>query len=347
MFLLLYDELAECDMSFISQHIAKNIDIKYIQYSKTWKRQLEEIAHYNCIDGVILCQRHRGLLDTKAFSETSLGQEIRCKQQDCELTWFPIVLFSTKSQIELSQEYFCNGLFDLVINNANILSECYWDKIISLSNGYHIILSVKDVSTILGIDEKSIDSRFLYELKRHSKVPNILSAFLISELLEKQGLLIDEATLAARLGIDITSNDWNKLKEKLVFSLYDGVFSKGWPRWWMHLVDKWWNETMKSKESLHATSAKRRMNIIHRHFISYELKTASRIKGCDSDYFWTVCKGCKRPLDPADGLMIRKQENLYPWQEPYYVSVNAVSNGINRSEWGNIAQIEKDFLTEV
>jgi hypothetical protein len=45
--------------------------------------------------------------------------------------------------------------------------------------------------------------------------------------------------------------------------------------------------------------------------------------------------------------MIRKQENLYPWQEPYYVSVNAVSNGINRSEWGDIAQIEKDFLTEV
>lgn len=70
---------------------------------------------------------------------------------------------------------------------------------------------------IFQIDDSFIDTRFLSEFYELRKAPvHIQTKFLITEFLTRQGLLIDEDVLAARLGINkATSTDWNKLLKVL------------------------------------------------------------------------------------------------------------------------------------
>lgn len=63
----------------------------------------------------------------------------------------------------------------------------------------------------MSIDEKFIDDRFVAELSQLlNDLIHIISQFLTYELIEKQGLLIEEKILAARLGIDIENSRLGK-----------------------------------------------------------------------------------------------------------------------------------------
>ena len=76
---------------------------------------------------------------------------------------------------------------------------------------------------IFQIDIPFIDTRFLSEFCELRKAPvHIQTKFLITEFLTKQGLLIDEDVLAARLGINkAISTDWNMLLEELSKNKYN------------------------------------------------------------------------------------------------------------------------------
>ena len=166
--------------------------------------------------------------------------------------------------------------------------------------------------------------------------------------MEKQGLLIDEDVLAARLGIDKTSSlDWDSLKVKLSSARYNGVFCEGWQRWWAHIVEMWWNNEVISKTSLRSMSAAKRVDYIKETTGLQNLQAAQKIEKCDSDEFWTICKAYNRPLDPVDGLLIEGQDNLYPWQEPEYVSIDAALKKRNVELWQGIADVEKEKFDEL
>lgn len=77
-----------------------------------------------------------------------------------------------------------------------------------------------------------------------------------------------------------------------------------------------------------------------------KLEVAQRIDKSVSDEFWTICKGYNRPLDPVDGLIIQGQDNLYPWQEPEYVSIDAALKEKYR-KLGQVADVEKEYLEEL
>lgn len=62
---------------------------------------------------------------------------------------------------------------------------------------------------------------------------------------------------------------------------------------------------------------------------------------------WTLCKGSHLPLDPVDGLIIQGQDNLYPWQEPEYVSVDAALWRRNIDDWISVADVEKERYDEL
>ncbi|MEO3449586.1 hypothetical protein ABG862_17645 [Bacteroides xylanisolvens] len=171
---------------------------------------------------------------------------------------------------------------------------------------------------------------------------------IITELLDKQGLLINEDVLAARLGIDKTSSpDWELLKQSLSTAQYTGVFYEGWPKWWMHLVDRWWTEKIEVNLSLRSTPASKKVEQIRAKLNFDKLEVAQRIDKSVSDEFWTICKGYNRPLDPVDGLIIQGQDNLYPWQEPEYVSIDAALKKKNIENWGQVADVEKEYLEEL
>lgn len=331
----------------------ENLSIKAMQHKNSWEEQLiffKENEHI--FDGLILDLKLDDLPNDNniraAFRGTSLAQEIRTRQKEGVLKPFPIILFSANDQIEKALEKSGIDLFDVFIDkskvNDTIFSE-YNSQFIDLSNGY-VLLSDPSIKAddVFKINECDLDSRFLSEYDEIKKSPvHIQSRFILTELLCKQGLLVDESILAARLGIDKKrSEDWDKLLENISSTKYNGVFSHGWSRWWMHLIEQWWDENNKSNAFLRSMSANERVEEIKQFTHLTQLKVAEKIAKSNSDAFWTICKAYNYPLDPIDGLLIQGQDNLYSWQEPEYVSVEAALNRKNIDNWVNVADIDQN-----
>jgi len=328
------------------------------QHKGTWEEQLKFIkGNENSMNGLILDLRLDDFPNEETkyanFRGTSLAQEIRTRQKETALKSFPIVLFSANDKLEQSLENSGKDLFDICIDKSKVNTDTFTiitPRLISLAEGYISLKDNKDISKILNIDVDLIDERFVSELTQLLNNPiHIISQFIIYELIEKQGLLINEQVLAARLGIDIeNSQDWEKVKEFLSVTKYTGVFSEGWQRWWMPLVEKWWEETAKAESYLRSTPATERVETIKNNLQLENLKPAKRIDKADSEEFWTVCKGYNKPLDPVDGLIIEGQEKLYPWQEPEYVSIDAALKSKNKDGvWKNVAKLEEEYLKEL
>ena len=353
------DDKQENSLAKVKGFTNNNIGITAQQHQDNWEIQMEVIQKVSdTIDGIIL---DLGLgdipneNDVRAnFRGTSLAQEIRTRQKEGIIKSFPIILFSGNDKLTNLLDTTGSDLFDLCIDKEKIddsaIFEGLSDKLYALAEGYRIITahnkqSDDSLNIILNVETANLDERFTGELKELLNSPtHIIASFIINELIGHQGLLIDTATLAARLGISIyESEDWSKLIEQLKFARYEGVFSQGWERWWMPLIEEWWDKTF-SSESLRILGAPERVSLLKAKYNLSELHVAEKIRGAESDAFWTVCHGYNTPIDPIDGLIIGGQDRLYPWQEPDYVSIDAALRRKNVSNWKNVAETEKDFL---
>lgn len=331
----------------------KKISIVAMQHKDSWEEQFsflkEEEDNY---DGLILDLKLDDLPNENNkradFRGTSLAQEIRTRQKEGVLKSFPIVLFSANDKTQQALEKSGKDLFDILIDKSKLNDKAfpiYTAQLIDLSNGYKTLSdSSLSINRILNTDEALLDSRFRSEYYETKKSPiHIQSRFLITEFLTKQGLLIDEDILAARLGIDKTqSKEWDLLLDFLAATKYQGIFCNGWPRWWAHLIEQWWKEDMKSDTFLRSTHARDRVDRIRQITGLTCLNVADIINRASSDEFWTICKGLNRPLDPVDGMLVQGQDNLYSWQEPYYVSIEAALWRKNIDNWIDVADVEKD-----
>lgn len=344
-----YDKIQgfECD----------NLIIKAIQHQDSWEEQLAFLkSKEQFFDGLVLDLKLDDLPNSHhkraEFRGTSLAQEIRTRQKEGGLKSFPIALFSANDKVQLALENSGKDLFDICIDKSNISEESfsiYSPQMIALVEGYNKLQSSKTNDEIFCIDSSLLDSRFISEFDniKSSPIP-IQARFLITELLEKQGLLINEDVLAARLGVHKEmSGDWSLLKTKIEHTQYKGVFAEGWRRWWMPLIDKWWSKDLKANVSLRSSTAKDRVKLIQNYFQINNLTVSERIDKSNSDEFWTICMAYNRPLDPVDGLLIQGQDNLYPWQEPAYVSIDAALRRKNIDKWKSVADIEKDYFEEL
>jgi hypothetical protein len=333
------------------------LSIVAMQHEDSWENQFgllkEKEDDFNgLILDLKLDDKPNGNNKRANFRGTSLAQEIRTRQKEGVLKSFPIVLFSTNEKTEQALEKSGKDLFDIFIDKQldDKAFTMFTTQLIDLPIGYNVLSdSAMTINNILKVDETIIDSRFVYEYDETKKSPvHIQSRFLITELLSKQGLLIDEDVLAARLGIDKSkSTDWPKLLELLTDAKYKGVFCNGWPRWWMHLIEKWWKEEINSNLYLRSTPAGERVEEIKQTTELPQLVVAEKIDKADSDEFWTICKGHGLPLDPVDGLLIQGQDNLYSWQEPEYVSIDAALWRKNIDNWIDVADVEKERYAEL
>ena len=286
----------------------------------------------------------------KNFKGISIAQEIRTRQKEYAFKAFPIILVAEKEMLELIKKTY--NPFDIGIDKALLsgtIDKKLLKKFYGLAEGYKFLSKCKDIAKILNIDISVIDDRFVSELSQLLNNPvHIISQFIIYELIEKQGLLIKESVLAARLGIDIEfSQDWDRVKDSLASTKYNGTFSEGCQRWWAPLIEEWWKETVKSKTYLRSTPATERVALIKNALQLENIQSAQKIDKADSEEFWIVCKGYDKPLDPVDGLIIEGQEKLYPWQDVEYVSIDAALKRQNISVWKNVAKIEENHLKEL
>lgn len=333
------------------------LEIETMCPKSAWEEQLRLLSMAE-FDGLILDlklddvpvdEEHRA-----QFRGTALAQEIRTRQKEKSMRCFPIVLFSANDNLQGSLDSLGKDLFDICINKTNIQVDDfagYSKKLLDLTEGYHVLNKTMELDKVLEMSLDYIDSRVCeaYEhIKNNESIP-VIAQFVINQVIEHQGVLIDEQMLAARLGIDIEKSaaDWTALLHELSFAQYKGVFYNGWPRWWMSSIEQWWNEHISQSDYLRSTPASKRVTLLSSQ-LGLHLIPATKTPMSYSEKFWTVCRGSNRPLDPNDGFLIINQDNLYPWQDKGFVSVDTALNKTNRENgWIGLSETENERFNEI
>lgn len=333
------------------------IKVHYHEPSNDWNKEIEFFDKNNrCIDGLILDLRLEDGQNNIEYRGSALAQELRTRQKETKFKSFPIILYSANDKLNESLEETARELFDFTqekskLNTPESIIE-FRNCLLSLSSGYNVLrdLESKSTETILKISPSSIrDARFINTFSEKSKLPtHTLVKFIISELLEKQGLLISESTLAARLGINRNlSDDWASLTEQFSTAKYSGVFSDCWARWWMPSIEEWWDSKISSDQYIRSLPAKTRVDLIKKATRLEILLPSEKSEKSSSEAFWTICKGTNIPIDTIDGLVLNNQDNLYPWQDKEYISIDEALDETNKSAWNSVAAIEKIRLEKL
>lgn len=319
---------------------------------KNWKEILEDIEEQK-IDGLLLDWQLQGNNQIPDYSSVALAQEIRelSNQGKPDL---PIILCSAQEgfKTRYDRDRTSHNLFDEVYPKEDLnepsKNSSLIKQFISLAKGYKELNKTdKTYLSILNIGEASfniLDIRFQEELKTlFQSPPHEIARFILREVIEFQGILVDEYVLAARFGINRDkSEDWDKLKNILAPYRYNGVFSDAWERWWWFEIDNFWKKHF-NDIPLRSSPAAKRVEYI-RKVTNLKLECATPNEFSKSDLFWTSCIKTNIPIDTIDGFTLSIEDIVKPWQEKHYVSTNYL---LNSGDVKIISSIEKPRLKKL
>lgn len=261
------------------------------------------------------------------YQAPPLAQTIRTLASEAKVPDVPIVLCSTEAKIKasFSRDFTSHDLFDWTFLKDDINEETI-GKISSLIEGYRVLNKIKNnFSEALKRDYDELDERILSRFISEDNSPiHEMARVVFKDVVQRTGVLINENTLAARLGIDISKSGehWNNLLEShFLAAKYKGIFHESWIRWWNDLViDKFEEITGENLASLDAES---RVNLLKKNTEFEGLVASDMIELCKSNYFWNICEISKEPIDPFEGFKILPKEEPKPWQDYHYVSLFA------------------------
>lgn len=308
------------------------IDVTYEQ-PKTFGDEIKDLkARLKDFDGLILDLRLDGKALDIAYNAPSIAQELRMIAAEGGVKSCPIILCSTDEKMRATYdvEKICHEHFDYKFTKqVSPPWKKFAIKLSSLAKGYQFISdSNYNMPVILGRENLSaLDTRVLEHFTDLAKpLPTYdYASFVIKELFHQPGALIKEKLLAARLGIDIDkSSDWQNLSEDFFSNaLFSGVFSDGWKRWWMDIVQNIFKETTKGKR-LTILNATERVKLLSEISGYKNLVAALPMEYNKSSNFWTICEFFKYPIDPLEGFKIHTTIEPKAWQDERYVSLKAV-----------------------
>lgn len=343
--------------------ISKTIEIK-TEYPLSWKQRSKSIfADLDQYDGIILdweltnqSEAAKGSEEVEDvdFSAESLAEHLRINAAKKNIKDVPIIICSADNNKTFSnlknRELTSRDLFDLTsIKNDLFVKNVHnsESQLFDLATVYKLLqqnpFDLKEVLAIPKDELELLDIRFVDTIGNIAitNTTHDLVYFLLQEFIQKEGLLISEAVVAARLGIDIerSGSSWDKIKNLLIEEniCYKGFLSNGWSNYWAFKLNDWWKTI--SEKDLRTTGASVRVQIINDKFRT-ALIPAERIKFCSSEEFWTICKGTQRPLDPINGFMIGDYTSN-PWLEVEYVSAYAELEKEDTNAW-RISAIERE-----
>lgn len=283
--------------------------------------------------------------DRVGYRGPALAQELRTRMAGNELISTPIVLWSVNSKFQksFSSDASAHDLFDAVYTKDDRIAtepDSVSSELVALAEGYLQIRSQCATGRHLemlgaGTFDSAVYSRFSAEFELICSGRNVheIARFLLETLIRREGLLVNEETLAARLGVDISTSAeaWPRLKSLIDSARYIGPFSAAWPRWWWFQVEDWWASISEGRSDLRRLSAEQRLERI-RSTLGIDLLAPPPIKNSYSSKYFTVCRATKRPLDPIDGLRIMSIGDR-EWHDTNYVSEHAALERINKGEW--------------
>jgi len=298
------------------------------------------------IDGLILDLRldeTPGTFGQANYRGLALAQEIRTRATEDKAYAFPLLLVS--SQLNLTKSFSSDRTGHDVVDRYYIKEKVADDseqmarEMVALVKGYSSIRRIADTDfhwdRLLGITAKTTDylhSRMFEEFESLAVRPpaHEISQFILKQLIDTSGPLIDDATALARLGIAPDSPATDILLDRLTtFCGYNGFFSSATKRWWAKGIERFWLQKSKSKVPLRAVKAEDRVQILKKALRLPELLASPPIDKGYSTNYWTICRGYKRPLDPIDGVLMASAEPK-PWQEPSYLSRKAAKLRVGR-----------------
>ncbi|TAG41494.1 MAG: hypothetical protein EAZ31_07530 [Cytophagia bacterium] len=294
---------------------------------ETW-HEITLKAKETDFDGLLLDWQLEEEVERGDYSSAPLAQQLRVLATEHKIKAFPIILCSAHKNFNKNfiPDLTTHDLFDMVYSKNDLKKDSTQNEFIALANGYIKLNETSKKSyTILHISESDyfkLDIRFQAELDSLMQSPSHeIARFLLRELIEHQGILIDEDVLAARLGINKSSDDWEKLKEKLSSLKYKGVFGEAWERWWWFEIENWWRSNF-TGISLRSSTADVRVENIKQKINLQNLVPCIKTAKSKGSSFWTVCWFSKSPLDTIDGFTLLKDETIKAWQEKRYISLD-------------------------
>jgi hypothetical protein len=293
--------------------------------------------------------------NTVDYRGTTLAQELRTRMGEGEIEPIPIVIWSVDTNFLKSYTHIrsAQDICDQVYEKDQFVSRYpgkVAEQLIDLSGGYKKIKELSRDSTesfiyeLLGLDAsgEGLDPRIGIELDQDPKFPaHEFASYLIGNVVRPRGVLIEEAVLASRLGVDIQSGDWNALKDRVEEVKYSGVFSEIWPRWWARRLDEWWFSLEGVRASLQSLSAQERVRIIKENTELENLQSSQPIEEEYSTKYWTICEASRRPIDPADAYMISSSQSP-PWVESQFVSSKALLDRTAAREGIRLHPLERE-----
>ncbi|MFC5582789.1 hypothetical protein [Rhodanobacter terrae] len=276
----------------------------------------------------------------------TLAQEIRTRMVEGVIPSFPIVLWSIDEKFVTSYygDDTSHDLFDAVYGKDEDVvkrSGVVGLEMFALAVGYRALSDVNDVEQLARALQRTacigtatyadFFGECVEAVAKRSK--HAISRLLLTSLINRSGLLVDEMLLAARLGVDYAgcTEEWNRFLTQIEDAQYKGPFFQGWRRWWWYDVENWWTCLGDGQRNLRRLAASERVHILNTIFDASLVPATAIVDGYSSKFF-AVCVATSRPLDPIDGLRVTKS-NVRSWNDTYYVSAAAALERVNKDRW--------------
>lgn len=329
----LYIDDEDSTINFLVEGLNKSgqIDVQIFDLSK-YKTQ-EEI-HSQLIkekyDGLILDYRlNGGGPNSLDCNSNVIAQFIRDLAENENRVGCPIVMCSTKNNLDdfAKRVYTARDLYDYEFEkNFEISYDDIAKRLFILANEYQRLADKsRDICDILNRQKDDpIDGKFWDSIQMYSGSAHQLTDFILHQMFPYSGPLVSRSVLLARLGLTSISEHVDEVISIFESAKYTGSFCAWGEYYWMDKINQVFNSHSKGKP-LSTLSAKERVNILS-DCLHIPLVPASPDSYCENDYFWCCCEKKDIPLDPIDAYML-KNEKMYLWQEPRYVSFSAISAG--------------------
>jgi len=249
-------------------------------------------------------------LDEKSkyrYKAGPLAQHLRDRCMQSISSDFPIILVSYEQNIK---EYYepdltAHDLFDLKYGKQEISDDSHrvHKELLSIIKTYKIISKSWNETNRLELILKANSNQLLLlgqdmDTMNNKNAPHQLASTVYRWLIKRQGLLLDENNLYARIGVDLSSRDIDKLKDILNKAdvSYTGIFSDGWPRWWDDKLRVWGEGLCGSP--LGDLTADKRVNRFNEALgLHLEAAESSWREGHKDALFHIACASCGRPTE--------------------------------------------------
>jgi hypothetical protein len=247
-----------------------------------------------------LCDDH-----SNRYKAAPLAQHLRDHATESPRDDFPIILVSHEDKVRdfYNPDLTAHDLFDVAYEKENLGNSTTKKEIFSLVIGYKRIIELLGNKNLLlnclRLDtefEDAVNSQLVDDVSS-LRAPHQISRYVLKNIINRAGPLIDQYELLARLGIDPSSDDIEKVKEILRQQEinYSGIFAEGWERWWTFKLEDFGRSLC--GQSFGELNADERCACLSEHFGLKIRPVRSRWTNKSDVYFAFACASCKLPTE--------------------------------------------------